>query len=66
MPRLPRLTARQIIVAPEKSGFSLTRQSGSHMIFENADGKRTRDRSVSRGENTSSKSAEKHTAGCRS
>jgi len=40
MPRLPRLTARQIVVALEKSGFSLTRQSGSHMIFKNADGKR--------------------------
>jgi predicted RNA binding protein YcfA (HicA-like mRNA interferase family) len=40
MPRLPRLTARQIIVALEKSGFSLTRQSGSHMIFKYADGKR--------------------------
>jgi len=40
MPRLPRVTARQIIVALEKSGFSLTRQSGSHMIFKNAAGKR--------------------------
>jgi predicted RNA binding protein YcfA (HicA-like mRNA interferase family) len=40
MPRLPRLTARQIIVALEKSGFSLTRQSGSHLIFKNAARKR--------------------------
>jgi predicted RNA binding protein YcfA (HicA-like mRNA interferase family) len=41
MPRLPGPTAREIIVAPEKSGFSLTRQSGSHMVFKNAAGKRT-------------------------
>jgi predicted RNA binding protein YcfA (HicA-like mRNA interferase family) len=40
MPRLPRLTARQIITALEKSGFSLTRQSGSHMIYKNVEGKR--------------------------
>jgi predicted RNA binding protein YcfA (HicA-like mRNA interferase family) len=40
MPRLPRLTARQIVTVLEKSGFSLTRQSGSHMIYKNAAGKR--------------------------
>lgn len=40
MPRLPRLTARQIITAMEKAGFSLTRQSGSHMIYKNPAGKR--------------------------
>ncbi|HUO05578.1 MAG TPA: type II toxin-antitoxin system HicA family toxin [Candidatus Binataceae bacterium] len=40
MPRLPRLTARKIIVVLEKSGFSLARQSGSHMIYKNAAGKR--------------------------
>jgi predicted RNA binding protein YcfA (HicA-like mRNA interferase family) len=40
MPRLPRLTAREIIAVLEKSGFSLVRQSGSHMIYKNAAGKR--------------------------
>ena len=40
MPKLPRLTARQIITVLEKAGFSLTRQSGSHMIYKNAAGKR--------------------------
>ena len=40
MPKLPRLTAREIISVLEKVGFSLTRQSGSHMIFKNAAGKR--------------------------
>jgi predicted RNA binding protein YcfA (HicA-like mRNA interferase family) len=40
MPKLPRLTARQIIAALEKAGFSLSRQSGSHMIYKNAAGKR--------------------------
>ncbi len=41
MPKLPRLTARQIVAALEKAGFSLARQSGSHMIYKNAAGKRT-------------------------
>jgi predicted RNA binding protein YcfA (HicA-like mRNA interferase family) len=40
MPKLPRLTARQIVVVLEKIGFSLTRQSGSHMIYKNSAGKR--------------------------
>lgn len=40
MPKLPRLTARQVIAVLEKSGFSLARQSGSHMIYKNAAGKR--------------------------
>lgn len=40
MPKLPRLTAREIIAVLEKAGFSLARQSGSHMIFKNAAGKR--------------------------
>ncbi len=39
-PRAPRLTAREIIAALEKSGFSLARQSGSHMIYKNSFGKR--------------------------
>ena len=40
MPKLPRLTAREIISVLEKAGFSLARQSGSHMIYKNAAGKR--------------------------
>jgi predicted RNA binding protein YcfA (HicA-like mRNA interferase family) len=40
MSKLPRLTARQIAAVLEKIGFSLTRQSGSHMIYKNATGKR--------------------------
>lgn len=40
MSKLPRLTARQIIAVLEKTGFSLARQSGSHMIYKNAAGKR--------------------------
>ncbi len=40
MPKLPRLTARQIITVLEKTGFTLSRQSGSHRIYRNAAGKR--------------------------
>ncbi|HEV8384417.1 MAG TPA: type II toxin-antitoxin system HicA family toxin [Acidobacteriota bacterium] len=40
MPKLPRLTARQIASALEKMGFALVRQSGSHMIYKNPAGKR--------------------------
>jgi predicted RNA binding protein YcfA (HicA-like mRNA interferase family) len=40
MPKLPRLTARQVTAVLEKVGFLLTRQSGSHMIYKNSAGKR--------------------------
>ena len=40
MPKLPRLTARQMATVLEKLGFSLSRQSGSHQIYKNSDGKR--------------------------
>jgi predicted RNA binding protein YcfA (HicA-like mRNA interferase family) len=40
MPKLPRLTARQIVAVLEKAGFILARHSGSHMIYKNAAGKR--------------------------
>jgi predicted RNA binding protein YcfA (HicA-like mRNA interferase family) len=40
MPKLPRLTAREITAVLEGIGFSLARQSGSHQIFKNAAGKR--------------------------
>jgi predicted RNA binding protein YcfA (HicA-like mRNA interferase family) len=37
---LPRMTAREIISIVEKRGFSLVRQSGSHKIYKNKQGKR--------------------------
>jgi predicted RNA binding protein YcfA (HicA-like mRNA interferase family) len=40
MPKLPRVTARQMASVLENLGFSLTRQSGSHQIYKNAAGKR--------------------------
>ena len=40
MPKLARVTARQMATILEKLGFSLTRQSGSHQIYKNAAGKR--------------------------
>jgi predicted RNA binding protein YcfA (HicA-like mRNA interferase family) len=40
MPKLPRVTARQMATVPGKLGFFLTRQSGSHQIYKNAAGKR--------------------------
>jgi predicted RNA binding protein YcfA (HicA-like mRNA interferase family) len=40
MTKLPRVTAREIVAALERAGFSLARQSGSHMIYKNGSGKR--------------------------
>lgn len=40
MPKLPRLTAREIAAVLQRIGFSLARQSGSHQIYKNAAGKR--------------------------
>jgi predicted RNA binding protein YcfA (HicA-like mRNA interferase family) len=40
MPKLPRVTSRQMATVREKLGFSLTRQSGSHQIYKNAAGMR--------------------------
>jgi len=39
-PRLPRVTAAQIVRVLEKRGFWLARQSGSHRIYKNEAGKR--------------------------
>ena len=39
--RLPALSAREIIRVLERHGFYLARQSGSHAIFYNDDGRRT-------------------------
>jgi predicted RNA binding protein YcfA (HicA-like mRNA interferase family) len=41
MPKLPRITAKQIIPILESRGFSLDRQAGSHMIYKNGEGVRT-------------------------
>ena len=39
-PRLPRINADDIIRVLEKTGFALSRQSGSHKIYRNSAGKR--------------------------
>ena len=38
--RLPRVTAAQVIRVLERLGFELVRQSGSHRIYRDAEGKR--------------------------
>ncbi len=38
--KLPRVTANEIIKVVEKLGFRFSRQSGSHKIFKNDEGKR--------------------------
>jgi predicted RNA binding protein YcfA (HicA-like mRNA interferase family) len=38
--KLPRISAFEIIKVLEKIGFFLSRQSGSHKIYKNKDGKR--------------------------
>lgn len=39
--KLPRVTAAEVIRALERAGFSLARQSGSHKIYKNPQGRRT-------------------------
>jgi len=38
--KLPRVTAADVIKALERAGFSFSRQSGSHKIYKNKEGKR--------------------------
>lgn len=38
--KLPRVTANEMIKIVEKLGFCFSRQSGSHKIYKNDDGKR--------------------------
>jgi len=38
--KLPRITSEKIIKVLEKRGFICVRQSGSHKIFKNKEGKR--------------------------
>lgn len=40
-PRLPSLTARQMIAIPQRNGFIRVRQSRSHAIFRHPNGRRT-------------------------
>ena len=40
MERLPRVTANEVAGVLERVGFFLARQSGSHRIYKNAEGKR--------------------------
>jgi len=40
MEKLPRVTAAEAIKALERVGFSFARQSGSHKIYKNKQGKR--------------------------
>lgn len=39
-PKVPRVTAADAIRALERAGFALSRQSGSHKIFKNPQGRR--------------------------
>jgi predicted RNA binding protein YcfA (HicA-like mRNA interferase family) len=39
-PRAPRVTASEVIRALERLGFVLSRQSGSHKIYKNSEGRR--------------------------
>ena len=39
--KLPRVTAAEAIKALEKAGFFLARQSGSHRIYKNQEGRRS-------------------------
>jgi len=41
MPKLPLLSAREVIRILNKLGFELKRQEGSHMFFEHPDGRTT-------------------------
>ncbi|HAX62405.1 MAG TPA: type II toxin-antitoxin system HicA family toxin [Elusimicrobia bacterium] len=38
--KLPRITAKETLKIVEKLGFILVRQSGSHKIYRNSEGKR--------------------------
>jgi predicted RNA binding protein YcfA (HicA-like mRNA interferase family) len=40
-PKLPTLTARELLSILKKHGFSIDRQSGSHAVLIHQDGRRT-------------------------
>ncbi len=39
-PKLPRVTAREVLAVLKKRGFAEVRQSGSHVILKNGEGVR--------------------------
>ena len=39
MPRLPIITARELVRALQRAGFYIIRQTGSHAIYERNDGR---------------------------
>jgi predicted RNA binding protein YcfA (HicA-like mRNA interferase family) len=41
MPKLPLLTAIELVKVLKKLGFGFKRQQGSHMFFEHSDGRTT-------------------------
>ena len=41
MPRLPRLTGRELAKIIEKFGFIYSHTTGSHMVYNHPDGRRT-------------------------
>jgi len=41
MPKLPLLTAKELVKIIKKVGFEFKRQQGSHMFFEHSDGRTT-------------------------
>ncbi|HEY2774375.1 MAG TPA: type II toxin-antitoxin system HicA family toxin [Candidatus Binatia bacterium] len=40
-PRLPAVTARELLAILRRHGFESVRQSGSHLVLRHADGRRT-------------------------
>jgi len=38
--KLPRVAAGKVVKVPERIGFACVRQSGSHRIYRNSEGKR--------------------------
>jgi len=47
--KLPRITAGKVTRVPEKVGFVLVRQSGSHRIYKNSEWKRVTVPSLKKG-----------------
>lgn len=41
MPKLPRLTGKELAVVIEKFGFVYNHTTGSHMVYKHQDGRRT-------------------------
>ena len=41
MPKLPRLTGKEVVKVVEKLGFIYSHTTGSHMVYKHSDGRRT-------------------------